>query len=69
MPAIVFFGIATLVAVVSRAVGELRWRAVARRADPASPELCELGKANRITSGLGVGSGIGLVLAVLAALL
>jgi hypothetical protein len=49
-PALAFFGIATLVGCLLRAIGELRIRAAARQPDVADGELCGLERANRITS-------------------
>ena len=66
MPVIVFFAIATVLAALFRGMGELRARAVARRADPTSADACQVRKANRITSGLGAVAAIGLMAAVLA---
>lgn len=67
MPVIVFFAVATILAGVSRAMGELRLRAVIHRADVTSDDVCGLQKANRITSGLGAVAAIGLIVAVLVA--
>jgi hypothetical protein len=64
MPVIVFFAVATCLAVLFRGMGELRARAVARRAGGSSDDLCQLRQANRITSRLGAVAAIGMVAAV-----
>lgn len=65
-PVIVFFAVATSLALLSRAMGELRLRAVARRSDATPDDVCGLQKANRITSRMGAGAAIGLTAALLA---
>ena len=50
VPALVFFGVATLVGCLFRGIAGLRLRAVARQPDVSEGKLCELKQANRITS-------------------
>lgn len=66
VPALVFFGVATLVGCLIRGIVGLRLRAVARRPDVSDGDLCELKQANRITSVAVVASLLGLALVGLA---
>ena len=47
---LVFFGVATLIGCLVRAIVGLRLRAVARQPDVSDGDLCQLEQANRISS-------------------
>jgi hypothetical protein len=66
VPVLVFFGVATLIGCLIRAVVGRRLRAVARQPDVSDGELCELKQANRITSVAVVASLVGLAVVGLA---
>lgn len=66
VPALVFFGIATLVGCVILAIVWLRLRAAARQPDVSDADLCELKQANRISSMAVLASVIGLAVIGLA---
>ncbi len=66
VPALVFFGIATLVGCVILAIVWLRLRAAARQPDVSDADLCELKQANRISSMAVLASVIGLAVMGLA---
>ena len=66
VPALVFFGIATLIGCLFRGIAGLRLRAVARQPDVSDGELCELKQANRITTVAVIASLVGLAVAGLA---
>ena len=66
VPALVFFGVATLLGCLFRGIVRLRLRAVARQSDVSDGELCELKQANRITSVAVVTSLVGLAAVGLA---
>jgi hypothetical protein len=68
-PVLAFFGIATLVGCVIRAVGELRLRAATRQPGVTEGHLCSLQRANRISSVTVLLSVVGLVALGLAYLL
>lgn len=65
-PALVFFGVATLLGCLFRGIGELRIRAAARQPEVGDGELCGLERANRITSVTILGSLLGLAILGLA---
>ena len=67
-PALVFFGVATLVGCLIRVVVGLRLRAAARRTGATDAELCSLEQANRISSVAALASLAGLALVGLAVL-
>lgn len=69
VPALVFFGVATLVGCLLLGIVALRLRAVARQPDVSDAELCELKQANRITSVAVIASLVGLAVVGLAYLL
>jgi hypothetical protein len=50
VPALVFFGIASVVGCLTIAIVGLRRRAVARQPDVSDAELCQLKQASRISS-------------------
>lgn len=62
LPVLVFFSVAALFGCLFRGIVGLRLRAVARQSDVSDGELCELKKANRITSVALVASLAGLAL-------
>jgi hypothetical protein len=66
VPALVFFGIATLVGCVILAIVWLRLRAAVRQPDVSDAQLCELKQANRISSMAVLASVIGLAVIGLA---
>lgn len=66
VPALVFFGIATLVGCVILAIVWLRLRAAARQPDVSDAELCELKQANRISSMAVLASLVGVAVVGLA---
>ena len=66
VPALVFFGVATLVGCLIWGVLRLRLRAAARKPDVSDGEMCELRQANRITSVAVVASVVGLAVVGLA---
>jgi predicted signal transduction protein with EAL and GGDEF domain len=66
VPALVFFGIATLVGCVLLVIVWLRLRAVARQPDVTDADVCQLKQANRITSVAVVASLAGLAVVLLA---
>jgi hypothetical protein len=66
VPALVFFGIATLVGCLIAGVVRLRLRAASRKPDATDADLCELKQANRITSVAVVASLVGLAVVGLA---
>lgn len=66
VPALVFFGIATLAGCVILAIVWLRLRAAARQPDVSDADLCELKQANRISSMAVLASVIGLAVVGLA---
>jgi hypothetical protein len=66
VPALVFFGVATLVGCLLLGIVSLRRRAAARRPDVSDAELCELKQANRITSVAVIASLVGLAVVGLA---
>jgi hypothetical protein len=66
VPVLVFFGVATLIGCLIRAVVGRRLRAVARQPDVSDGELCELKQANRISSVAVVASLVGLAVVGLA---
>jgi hypothetical protein len=66
VPALVFFGIATLVGCVILAIVGLRLRAASRQPEVSDAELCELRQANRISSVAVIASVAGLVVVGLA---
>jgi hypothetical protein len=66
VPALVFFGVATLIGCLIWGIVRLRLRAVARQPDVSDGDLCELEQANRITSVAVVASLVGLAVVGLA---
>src|SRR5262245_2044645 len=66
VPALVFFGVATLFGCLFRGIVGLRLRAVARQPDVSDGELCELKQANRINSVAVIASLVGLAAVGLA---
>lgn len=66
VPALVFFGVATLFGCLFLGIARLRLRAVARQPDASNEELCELKQANRITSVAVIASLVGLAVVGLA---
>ena len=66
VPVLVFFGIATLVGLLLRAIVNLRLRAAARQPDVSDGDLCQLQQANRITSVAVVASLVALAVIGLA---
>jgi hypothetical protein len=66
VPALVFFGVATLIGCLIGGIVRLRLRAAARQPDVSDGELCELRQANRITSVAVVASLVGLAVVGLA---
>jgi hypothetical protein len=66
VPALVFFGVATLVGCLILGFVWFRLRAAARRPDVTDAELCELKQANRISSLAVVASLAGLAVVGLA---
>jgi hypothetical protein len=66
VPALVFFGVATLVGCLLLVIVGLRLRAVARQPDVSDAKLCELKQANRITSAAVIASLVGLAVVALA---
>lgn len=69
VPALVFFGIATVIGCLLWGFVRLRLRAVARHHEVSDQELCELEQANRITSVAIVVSLVGLAVVGLAAVI
>lgn len=67
VPALVFFGIATLFGFLFRGIIGVRLRAASRQPDVSGGELCELRQANRITSAAVLASLVGLAAVGLAA--
>jgi hypothetical protein len=65
-PALVFFGVATLIGCLIRGIVGLRLRAAARQPDVSDGELCELRQANRISSVAVIASLVGLAVVGLA---
>jgi hypothetical protein len=63
---LVFFGVATLIGLLIRAIVGLRLRAVARQPDVSDGELCQLQQANRISSVAVIASLVGLAVIALA---
>jgi hypothetical protein len=63
VPLLVFFGVATLVGCVIRAIGGLRLGVVARQPDVSAADLCSLQQANRISSVAVIASLVGLGIA------
>ena len=61
VPALVFFGVATVFGCLFRAFAGARLRAAARRPGATDGDLCSLRQANRISSVAVVTSVIGLV--------
>ena len=66
LPALVFFGVATLVGFLIRGIVGLRLRAAAQQPDVSDGELCELKQASRITSVAVIASLVGLAVFGLA---
>lgn len=66
VPALVFFGVATLVGCLILGVVGVRRRAVARQPHVSDAQLCELKQANRITSVAVIASLVGLAVVGLA---
>lgn len=66
VPALVFFGVATLFGCLFRGIAGLRLRAVARRPEVSDGDLCELRQANRISSVAVIASLAGLAVVGLA---
>lgn len=66
VPALVFFGVATLVGVLFRGIVRMRLRAAVRQPDVSDGALCELKQANRITSVAVLASLVGLAVVGLA---
>ena len=66
VPALVFFGVATLVGCLIRGIVWLRLRAVARQRDVSDGQLCELEQASRITSVAVIASVVGVAVVGLA---
>lgn len=68
VPALVFFGLATLFGFLFRGIVGRRLRAAARQPDVSDGDLCELQQANRITSVAAIASLAGLTVIGLALL-
>lgn len=66
VPALVFFGVATLIGCLIFGIVRLRLRAAARQPDVTDADLCELRQANRITSVAVIASLVGLAVVALA---
>ena len=66
VPALVFFGVATLVGCVILGIVWVRLRAVSRQPDVSDADLCELRQANRISSLAVMASLVGLAAVGLA---
>ena len=66
VPVLVFFGVATLVGCLFRAIVGLRLRAATRQPDVSDGDLCQLEQANRITSVAVIASLVGLAVVGLA---
>ena len=66
VPVLVFFGIAAIVGLFILGIVGLRLRAAARQPDVSDGDLCQLKKANRITSVAVVASLVGLAVIGLA---
>jgi hypothetical protein len=66
VPALVFFGVATLFGCLFGSIVRSRRRAVARQPDVSEAQLCELDQANRITSVAVIASLVGLAIVGLA---
>lgn len=60
-PVLVFFGIAAVIGIVIATIVRLRLRAASQQPDVSEEQLCELRKANRISSTAVVASVAGLV--------
>jgi hypothetical protein len=65
-PVLVFFGVATVIGLLIRAIVGLRLRAAARQPDVSDGELCQLQQANRISSVAVIASLVGLAVLALA---
>ena len=65
-PALVFFGVATLVGCRIRGIVVLRLRAAARQPDVSDGEMCQLRQANRISSVAVIAALVGLAVLGLA---
>ena len=66
VPVLAFFGVATLVGLLIRAIVGVRLRAAAEQPDPSEAEVCQLQQANRISSVAVIASLAGLALVALA---
>jgi hypothetical protein len=62
VPALVFFGVASVFGCLFRGIVGLRLRAAARRPGVSDGDLCELKQANRITSVAVLASLVGLAI-------
>ena len=66
VPALVFFGVATLIGCLIWGIVRLRFRAASRKPDVSDGDLCQLEQANRISSVAVVASLVGLAVVGLA---